>query len=512
VPMVKNIEKTFKKLIGDELGLYTVTDLDVSHGKLFVTTQNASETTVPNGGDVVKTNSIQGSVVWTNIVGAQESDNNRAQADITGIHSTHFLELSDFDFSIPSGSTILGIKVEVERMQSGGSTGNIRDSQIRLIKRSGVHGILNKAETNTNWSSTETIRVYGNTSDLWGESWSPEIINDSSFGVALSVTGSTATTHRFAQVDAVSITVTYIHQLYVFDVSDVLRPTLISGLGSNDEVTTGFNAVTTHGSFAYIATNSGASSGQLQIVDISQNPPTVVSTLKVPGVTGTAGQGIGKKIYYSRGYVFLGLTKTLSGPEFNIIDVSDPLFPKWIGGYSIGNAVNAIEVHNQYAYVGTPNTQELITFDISNPKNPLRVGGFNAPDDVGNGKSIYTVGNALYFGRTVTGSNPELYVLDNTHKEIMTPVVGTRDIGSSVNDIIVRDTLAFIITTHGQFQIYDIASSTNITLFTSTVALPHTGLGMAMDCESNTFFIASTPSSGSEMNASSLSIIKSNEI
>lgn len=290
--------------------------------------------------------------------------------------------------------------------------------------------------------------------------------------------------------------------------SDTKHPQFISGLGTNSAVQTGFNAVTTNGPFAYIATNSGSSSGQLQIINIQQNPPVVVSTLKIPSVTGSGGQGIGKSIFYSHGYVFLGLTKTLTRPEFNIIDVIDPTQPTWIGGYRVGNAVNAIEVRNNYAYIATPNAQELITLDVSNPTNPHVVGGYQAPDDIGNGKSLYTVGNTLYFGRTVTGSNPELYILDNTNPENLISSTGSYEIGSSINSLIVRDSLAFLITTNGQFQIYNIASSTDITPFTSTIALPSGGIGDSMDCEGNTLFITSSPASGPETNSSSFSFIE----
>ena len=59
-----------------------------------------------------------GTVAWTNPMNATTSDNVYATISCpTGI--SHYLKATNFGFSIPTGATINGIVVEIERKQSG---------------------------------------------------------------------------------------------------------------------------------------------------------------------------------------------------------------------------------------------------------------------------------------------------------------------------------------------------------------------------------------------------------
>ncbi len=146
-----------------------------------------------------------------------------------------------------------------------------------------------------------------------------------------------------------------------------------------------------------------------------------------------------------------------------------------------------------YAYIASPHSNELIILDvITNPASPTLVGSYDAPGgggNNGNGKSLYLVGNTLYFGRTLLSGN-EFYILNNTNSETSLPVLGSKNIlnggnSSSVNGIIIRDYLAFLIT-NGEFQTFRIDDPTNITQYASPLTLPPGsggGLqGTASDC------------------------------
>jgi len=507
-PQVKNSITNFAQIVGDSAGTYTVTGLDVYQRKLFVTVNNPSLSSgLLNPSAGTDSNAV-GTIAWSNPSNIKASDNVRATANLSGTSITHYIKASGFGFTIPPGATILGIKVGVERSRTGGSTGEVKDSQVKIIRGDASLGSVNKANTSTNWQTTDTSASYGGVSDLWGENWSPADINSVNFGVALVVTGSSGSTNRVANVDNIVITVTYIKEFYVLNVTNPNSPTLIAGLGSNSGIATGFNAVATDGRYAYIATNAGPASGQLQIIDASSTSPLLVSTFKMPWVTGTGSQAIGQSILYKDGFVYLGLAKTLSGPEFNIIDVHTPANPVWLGGYAVGNGINSLFVRGKYIYLATPNAQELTILDITDPTHPLAVGGYDAPGSVGNGKSLSLVGDTLYLGRTVTASNPELYILNDTNPGATLPApLGTREISSSVNSLIVRDYLAFLTTTNSQFQILNIASTTNITQYATPLILPNAGVGGAMDCEGNYMYVSSVPTFGAFANKGFLSII-----
>jgi Tfp pilus assembly protein FimT len=307
--------------------------------------------------------------------------------------------------------------------------------------------------------------------------------------------------------------------LFIYNIENHDSPVFLGSLDTSS-VSSGPNAITvatsSNGNFAYIANSYGANfstcqakpynpptpsnCAQLQVVDVTDPVnPTVALNFLVPttspsSVTGSGGGAVGRSIFYKDGYVYLGLSKTSTGPEFNIIDVHErPINPRWVGGYQVGSAVNAIFVKGNYAYLATPDSEELIILNISNPGNPVRVSGFNAVDGSGNGKSIAVVGDDLFLGRT-TGNN-EFYSLDIKNSE--NPIEKfQKDAGSSVNDLLVRDYLAFLVTTSGKLQIWNVKNPTNVTPWTeheNTSEFVNLSGGSinTLDCENNTLYAGS---------------------
>ncbi len=273
------------------------------------------------------------------------------------------------------------------------------------------------------------------------------------------------------------------HDFYIVDVSN---PN-INNLPILNSVDTGpgLQAVHVAGNYAYVA--NGSINAQLQIIDLQTNPLQYVN-FKINGVTGSGAQALGTSIFYKDKYVYLGLTTTASGPEFNIVDVSNPATPVWKGGYTIGHNINAIYVKGIYAYIASPDSNELIVLNISDPTNPTLVSQLDLSDNSSNGKSIAIVGNTLYLGRT-EGASPatkEFQLINILNPAA--PVPGNSlDIGSTVNAIAIRDNLAFMLTadTNLGFQIWDL--NTGSMYGSKNVQQTSTG---GMDCEGNYIFIA----------------------
>lgn len=119
---------------------------------------------------------------------------------------SEYLKATDFGFNIPSGATIDGIVVEVEKKYD---TYTVQDAVVKIVKGGSLTG-TNKAIAG-DWSSTESYITYGSSTELWGTTWSYGDINSSNFGVALSCEG----TQVFppgagvANVDHIRITVYY---------------------------------------------------------------------------------------------------------------------------------------------------------------------------------------------------------------------------------------------------------------------------------------------------------------
>jgi hypothetical protein len=60
------------------------------------------------------------------------------------------------------------------------------------------------------WPVTDATATYGSSSDTWGNTWMPEQINHSSFGILISATrAGDANSNRSARIDRIQITVTY---------------------------------------------------------------------------------------------------------------------------------------------------------------------------------------------------------------------------------------------------------------------------------------------------------------
>lgn len=316
---------------------------------------------------------------------------------------------------------------------------------------------------------------------------------------------------------------------FILNISDPsIEPSVITDFDNNPAVGEGLNSVAVDGSnYAYVANAHGSnfntcpegpSCAQLQVIDISNSAnPVLVRNFKIPGVTGNAGQGIGTVVFYKNSIVYLGLANDSIGAEFYTIDVSNPALPIILDSYEIGNGVNDILVRNGYAYVASPNNLELQIFGVSDPTDITLVGNFDAPGgggNNGNGKSLYAVGNKIYFGRTLLTGN-EFYILDNTNPETSLPYMGFKNIqnsgsNTSVNGIIVRNNLTMLVT-NKEFQILETSDPSNITQYTNPSTLPPgTGGGLqgtATDCEGNYIFIGSQSSN----NKGYISVITGNE-
>ena len=148
------------------------------------------------------------SAQWLNMSNCILSDNvysvPSANLANTGDY-TDYLVITNFLFTIPSGSTISGISVSIENSDVNGKS---KDDRVRLIKN-GVMGSIDKSKSSA-WGSTDLVKSYGGGSDLWGNSWTTSDVNSFNFGVAFSAerTGG-GPQPTLAKMDQIYITVYY---------------------------------------------------------------------------------------------------------------------------------------------------------------------------------------------------------------------------------------------------------------------------------------------------------------
>ncbi len=294
---------------------------------------------------------------------------------------------------------------------------------------------------------------------------------------------------------------------FVFDISDTSQPPQYkASFDPNLSSIDGISAITTAGNYAFAGSahdanfkscKPGPNCAQLLVIDISNptNPTLALSfllpTSTLPYVLGnmtSSGQAIGKSLFYDNGYLFLGLSKTASGPEFNILDMHDPLNPKWVGSFGVGASINQIVVKHGYAYLATDDRlRELIVLDVHDPLHPALTATFDPKGTLGYeiGESVAPIGESIIIGMSYAKGSPELYAIDQSMMPALSVHASTTISSSAIAMIAHGSKLFSITTTKRDFEIFD---TSRLSLITN-ISLP--GAGAALACEGMTLFAAS---------------------
>ena len=166
-----------------------------------------ADTGATNPGTLIN-DSSQGTKTWQGATNAQTSNNSRSFCfSMYNNTTTQYLKVTNFGFSIPTDATIDGILVEVERRAT--SSDALKDLEVFIVKSDGNYGSENKADTGTTWPTSDAYVSYGNSTDLWSESWSYTDINDTDFGVGFRAIGAASANNDQPEVDHIRITVYY---------------------------------------------------------------------------------------------------------------------------------------------------------------------------------------------------------------------------------------------------------------------------------------------------------------
>jgi len=200
---------------------------------------------------------------------------------------------SGFNFSIPSNATILGVQIDFNSAAQGTSTSTV--AAVALWNSSGQIGTAKTPSSAI--PSFPTIGNFpnGGAGDLWGGSLTPSIVNDPSFGFAVSI----------ALGNRVFLYIPYQMTVY-YTLSGSGTVAIISSIVINNEVAPGLALVTTtqpHGLApqedisivgvepAVVANVSGAqwSAGVTTITTVASHNLTPGSVIQNNGITTSTG-------------------------------------------------------------------------------------------------------------------------------------------------------------------------------------------------------------------------------
>lgn len=157
----------------------------------------------PNNPGTIVNDASVGAIAWT--APSDAATSNDVYTYGGGGGTSNYLKSSNFGFSIPSGATIDGITVEIEKKRSLYCT--VTDSTVRLVKNDVMSG--NNYRSTDNWNVVDTYSTYGGSTDLWGLSLTSSDINSSTFGVVINCTIAVFKGGQRQWIDHVRITVHY---------------------------------------------------------------------------------------------------------------------------------------------------------------------------------------------------------------------------------------------------------------------------------------------------------------
>ncbi len=152
---------------------------------------------------------------WSVASGDPYTSNNTYATIVSQIKNknTNYLHITNLGFSIPVGSYISGIKVEVEMFGTvpGGATN--RENSILLVNSAGTRvGTDHSTAATLATTDPNSYVTYGSSTDNWGGVLTYADVNSSNFGVAIQYqsgsTNNTAGNYNF-NVDHVRVTITY---------------------------------------------------------------------------------------------------------------------------------------------------------------------------------------------------------------------------------------------------------------------------------------------------------------
>lgn len=103
---------------------------------------------------------------------------------------SHYLKGVGFGFNVPTGATIKGIQVDVNRRATYPTSGVILDDHVQLMK-AGVVQATDRSGA-VSWPHSSTVATFGSSSDLWGTTWSAADVNNANFGVVFAANGISA--------------------------------------------------------------------------------------------------------------------------------------------------------------------------------------------------------------------------------------------------------------------------------------------------------------------------------
>jgi len=249
-------------------------------------------------------------------------------------------------------------------------------------------------------------------------------------------TGDPTQFHLEANKLYASVTNNSAGEFFLYDVKDVSRGTVTEV--DSTEIGGSATDFVISGDYAYIASSHD---NEVQVVRLSDM--TVVETVNLTETHDATGIDIdGTDLVVVRD----ATVDAATAGEIYRLNASNPLALSVASYATLEYGFNDVQVYNGYAFVVSGvNTKELEVYRLSD-MTQVNVYDLSGNDDV-NVIELSADGQTAYLGRSQSGSQPELMVFDISSPETTFTagdVLGTVEVGESINDIEVVGTEAFL--------------------------------------------------------------------
>ncbi|MBT7228752.1 hypothetical protein HN859_04500, partial [Candidatus Parcubacteria bacterium] len=275
------------------------------------------------------------------------------------------------------------------------------------------------------------------------------------------------------------------HEFYVIDVSDIYNPFLLDSLNIGSTV----SSVVVQGDYAYISTSRNTR--ELQVIDVS-DPSDVFRSGEYNLPDSSNAKDL--QVYNNEIYI-------VQDDDLYSFSINNPGDPLPLGSIGVDDDAEELFISGQYAYIATEDSdKELQIVEITNPTSLTIVGQYDLPDSL-DATDVFVRGNRAYVSTKENSSGSEFFVLDISDPENPS-YLGEYEVGETVHSFSIVGPYALLGTnlSNQELKVIDISFPVTITEV-SSFDLDGYVLGMSANCsiiyaatsnDQGEFFIIST--------------------
>ncbi len=223
------------------------------------------------------------------------------------------------------------------------------------------------------------------------------------------------------------------------------------------------------------------------------NPRTLGSINLGPGSTPTG-------LVVRDGFVYMSsVASSADKSDFFIVDATDGANPVIQGNINTGPGLNDVAIVGDFAYLANQDSaNHLQIANISDPANPYIINSFRLTGNTAQALTVVATGTLVIVG-TGSNSGPEIYVI-NVANPTSPTVLANFEVGASVNNIYIKNDVAYLATSHNSKEIIvlDISNPPN-PIIIANVDVPYSNdaIGIFVNSQDERLYLARRVSSAS---------------